>query len=139
VTSTDVARRILARDAPAPREKDLEAAGQALQRSCTRMTAALWRTMGPAGSSALLARAFARTEGAHPILKALHRGNGDATRLEGIAESVKAHGIAEVTAAIEAFLATVIDILARLIGEDMATRLISGEDNRPNGRGARTG
>ena len=137
MTSTDVVRRILARDAPVARDKDLEAAGQALQRSCTRMTGGLWRSMGPAGSSALLARAFARTEGPHPILKELHRGNGDATRVDGIAESVKAHGIGEVTAAIEALLAAVIDILTRLIGEDMATRLISGEDRRPNGRGAR--
>ena len=102
------------------------------------MTAALLRSMGPAGSSALLARAFARTEGAHPVLKELHRGNGDYTRVDGIAESVNAHGIGEVTAAVEAFLAAVIDILTRLIGEDMATRLISGEDNRPNERGTRT-
>jgi hypothetical protein len=92
--------------------------------------------MGAAASSALLARAFARTEEAHPILKALHRRDGDSVRIDGIAASVGAHGIEAVTAAIEALLTAVIDILTRLIGEDMATRLISGDDIQRPPRGA---
>ena len=36
----------------------------------------------------------------------------------------RAHGVTAVTAAIEALLAALLDILGRLIGGDMATRLI---------------
>ena len=103
-------------------------AAQALQQSCTRTTDALWRSMGEAGSSALLARAFARAEEQHPTLKTLQRRDGDSIRIDGVAASVDAHGLEEVAAAIEALLTAVIDILTRLIGEDMATRLISGDD-----------
>lgn len=60
------------------------------------MTDALWRTIGAAGSAALLARAFARTEEEHLILREL-RANGDTLRVDGIATSVDAHGIEAVT------------------------------------------
>jgi hypothetical protein len=95
--------------------------------------------MGDAGCAALLARALARTEGAHPVLKDLRRPADEADeriRLEGIAAIAAAHGIDSVTAAIEALIAAVVDILTRLIGDDMAIRLLDHDGPRPPARGS---
>lgn len=124
MASSEIARQVLARDPPTVGDGAPEPAGQALQRSWTRVTDTLRDSMGDAGCAALLARALAHTEAAHPVLKDLRRSETDDVRLDGIAASVDAHGIEAVTAAVEALLAAVLDILTRLIGEDMATRLI---------------
>jgi hypothetical protein len=95
--------------------------------------------MGDAGCAALLARAFARAEGAHPALKDLRRPGDDGVRLDGIAAIADLHGIAAVNAAIEALITVVIDILTRLIGEDMTTQLFDRDEREPPTRGgART-
>lgn len=125
--SSGIARRILTRDAPAVGSGTTESAALALERSCTRFTDALCDATGEAGCAALLARAFARAEPAHPALKALRalqRDSAHITRLDGIAATVDSHGIEAVTAALEALLVSVIDTLRRLIGEEMTIRLI---------------
>src|SRR5690349_21044264 len=77
LTESDLVRRILWRETPAASDGKLESAGAALQRSFARMTDALRNSMGAGGCSALLARAFALAEIAHPILKELRPRNGD--------------------------------------------------------------
>ena len=137
--SSEVARRILARDALAPGHGTgsvtPEAAILALQRSCTRVTDALRNSMGDAGCAALFTRALARTEGAHPVLKELHGGADEGIRLDGIATSANAHGIESVTAAIEALIGALVDILTRLIGDDMALRLLDHDGPQAPPRG----
>jgi hypothetical protein len=137
--SSEVARRILARDAVVPGHGTgsvpPETAILALHRSCTRVTDALRHSMGDAGCAALFARAFARTEGAHPLLKDLHGRADEGIRLDGIAASADAHGIERVTAAIEALIGALVDILTRLIGEDMALRLLDHDGLQPRARG----
>ena len=91
--------------------------------------------MGDAGCAALLARALARTEGAHPVLKDLHGRADEGIRLDGIATSANAHGIETVTAAIEALIGALVDILTRLIGDDMAIRLLDHDGHQPPARG----
>lgn len=91
--------------------------------------------MGDAGCAALLARAFARTEGAHPPLKDLRRPGDDGVRLDGIAASADVHGIEDVTAAIEALITAVIELLTRLIGEDMTIQLFDYDKLEPPTRG----
>lgn len=123
-TSLQVARRVLARESATRSKAEPKAVGAALQRTCLRVSENLRDVMGEDGSNALLARALARTEGDHPALKnAYHRQHGG-IQLDGVVASVEAHGVAAVTAAIEALLAALVDILGRLIGEDMAIRLI---------------
>jgi hypothetical protein len=95
-----------------------------LQVACLRVTENLRDAMGEDGCAALLARALARTEAQHPALKELRRMDGREIRLDGVVTSVEVHGIAAVDAAIEALLATLVDVLGRLIGEDMALRLL---------------
>lgn len=138
-TSSEVARRILARDALAPGRvaggETPEAALAALEQSCARVTEALRNSIGDAGCAALLVRALTRTERAHPLLTEL-RGHGDAgVRLDGIAASAAVHGIENVSAAIAALIAAVVDILARLVGEDMAIELLAHDGPQPPTRG----
>ena len=138
MTSSEIARRILAREARTVGHGTPEAAAPALQQACTRVTDVLRESMGDAGCAALLARAFARTEGTHPPLKDLRRAGDDGVRLDGIAASADEHGVEDVTAAIEALISAVIDILTRLIGEDMTIQLFDrGELEPPTRGGAR--
>lgn len=127
-TSSEVARRILTRDVLAPGQGTESATPEAaileLQRSCMRVTDALRSSVGDAGCAALLSRAFALTERTHPVLRELRRCADEDIRLDRIAASAGAHGVDDVTAAVVALIAAVIDILTRLVGDDMAIRLL---------------
>lgn len=125
----------MARDARTVGNGTPEAAAPALQRACTRVTDVLRESMGDAGCTALLARAFERTEGAHPPLKDLRGPGDDGVRLDGIAASADKHGIEDVSAAIEALITAIIDILTRLIGEDMTIQLFDYDEPKPPTRG----
>lgn len=109
-------------------------AGADLQRTCLRVVENLRDAMGEDGCTALLARALARTEHDHPALKDIRRLNNGGIHLDGVMASIEAHGAAPVTAAIEAMLAALIDVLGRLIGEDMALRIIDQDVPRPRTR-----
>jgi len=138
-TSLQVARRVLARESATGSKAEPKAVGAALQRTCLRVSENLRDAMGEDGSNALLARALARTESEHPALKSAYRRHQGGIHLDGVIASVEAHGVAAVTAAIEALLAALVDILGRLIGEDMAIRLIDQDAPRSRkGNGAKT-
>ena len=136
-TSLEIARRLLAREVGPPGKGKPEVVGSALQRTVVRVSTALCDSLGDDGCNALLTRALARTEPKHAALKHMHRSNNGRVHLDGVVTSVAAHGAAEVTEAIEALLAELVDILGRLIGEDMAVRLIdqNGDASRPRTTG----
>jgi hypothetical protein len=125
--SLQIARRLLASEATpgSGRKPTIDAA--TLQRAVQRVSENLRDVMGEDGSSALLARALSQTERAHPALQSIRRLNGGSIHLDGVIAGVEAHDVAELTAAVEALLAALIDILGRLIGEDMAIRLIDSD------------
>lgn len=133
--SVQIARRLLARDAAPGRERDPAAAGAALERVCLRVLHNLRDSMGDDGCNALLARALARTKADHPALTNVRRINDGSIHLDGVAAGVEAHGVAETTAAIEALLAALVDVLGRLIGEDMAIRILDHDPPRSRTRG----
>jgi hypothetical protein len=137
VNSHELARRLLEREAAWSNDVQPKLAAAAVQRACTRVVEALCDSMGNDGCDALLARALFRTEAKHPALKDLRRISNGKIHLDGVAASVEAHGEAKVTAAVEALLGAVIDVLGRLIGEDMAIRIID-PDNSQNARGAKS-
>ena len=129
VSSLEIARRLLSREAPSSNGGDAHAAGVALERACARVSERLRDSMGEEGHNALLARALAHTEGSHPALKGIRRSD-NGMHLDGIVASVEIHGVPAVTRSIEALFAAVFDILGRLIGEDMAVRIIDQNDER---------
>lgn len=137
-TSVQIARRLLVHEAAPGREREPEMVGAALQRTCLRVSENLRDSLGEDGCNALLARALARTEADHPALKNIRRLNEGSIHLDGVVAGIEAHGAAAVTAAIEALLATLVDVLGRLIGEDMAIRIIDHDAPRSRtGDGAR--
>jgi hypothetical protein len=134
--SVRTARRLLAHDAPAPGKDSPAAIAAALQQTCLRVCGNLRDSLGNDGCNALFVRALARVEAQHPTLKDLRRVDHNFIHLEGVAGTAALHGVAPVSAAIEALLAALVDILGRLIGEDMATQLIDHEAPRRKGDGA---
>ena len=129
----ELARRLLAPETLAAGEPAMVA--EALQRALVRVRANLCDSVGDDGCNALLARALARTEPDYPALKDIRELNNGALRLDGVVASAEAHGVAPVTAAIEALLAALLDVLGRLIGEDMAMRLLDHDLAGPSRAG----
>lgn len=132
--SLQAARRVLRRERDAGSSENSPPTASELQRACHRVTENLRDTMGADGCTALFARALARTETAHPALKSIRRITKADIGLDDVARSVDAHGIAAVTGALEAFFAALIDVLGRLIGEDMALRIVLLPDLPPDRR-----
>lgn len=115
----DVARRLWARaasDAEAPDEIAVAAI-----RVYSQLNNGLGRWIGVGGYRALLDRAFLLVRGQHPALDAISLVEGDEART---AAAVRAHGAGEVVAALVALLATLVELLGRIIGTEMAVRLV---------------
>ena len=90
--------------------------------------------MGDDGSTALLARALARTEAKHPALTTARRISRGGITLDNVAEATETHGAAAMTAAVEALFAALVEVLGNLIGEDMAVRIMEiGAPDAPSG------
>jgi hypothetical protein len=85
---------------------------------------ALSRWFGPYGYHALLTRALVEARGAHPVLAAVSVRSPLEPFLDGLVEGARAHGNRAMTTGVTTVLATVIDLLGRLIGEDMALYLV---------------
>lgn len=138
LSSQEIARRLLALErAPGSGNNRAAATAAELQQLCTRVTENLRDTMGDDGCTALLARALARTESVHPSLTSIRRiTNGDIV-LDNVAAGVESHGVLAVTSALEALFTALADILARLIGEDMALRVMLPNSRlRPRNEGS---
>ena len=128
-SSLQIARRLLAREGSeggrAPKDVSV-----ALQRTVVKVSESLRGSIGDAGCQALLARALTQLEGAHPALTSMRRISESVIYPEGVAASVETHGAAPVTAAVEVFIAVLVDVLARLIGDDMAQQVIDHDPTK---------
>jgi hypothetical protein len=131
-----MARQMLDRDAAGAIE--VERLGLALERTFTRVSGNIRRSVGEDGYAALLARAVATTESDESVLIVIARADAMGVDLD-IATAVEAHGVGAVDASLESLLASFVDILRDLIGEDMAKTLLDhdGSPQRPAGPGRR--
>ena len=120
-SSVLLARRLLAHDTPAG-SSDPEVAAVGLRKTCARVSTTLRNALGADGCNALLVRAVTRTEAQHPLIADLRRSEGNVS-FDELVRSVDEHGVVPVSAAVEALLASLIEILARLIGEEMTIRI----------------
>ncbi len=84
----------------------------------------LARWFGPYGYHALLTRAVARAQPAHPVLATVRVHDLLTPVLDGLPEAATAHGVPAVHAAVAAVIAGVVDLLGRVIGDDMARNLL---------------
>ena len=108
------------------------AAPAAAERLCTRTFAGLSRWFGPYGSNALIARALARAQSWHPALDGVTlKSQPSSFSLAGLAEGARRDGAALVGEGVVALLATLCDMMARLIGEDLAFSLLEQSATAP--------
>jgi hypothetical protein len=117
--ATEVARGFWVRDAvnvSAPEEVTAEA-----ERICAQLQTGLVRWVGSAGYRTLVDRALELVRPEHPALGKMSCNGNDG---EEIAAAVRVHGSAELTAGIVAFVATLIGLLGRIVGEEMAVELV---------------
>jgi hypothetical protein len=134
--STEMARRLWARaadDISAPEE-----VAAAAERMCTQLRTGLGRWVGTMGYRALFDRALMLAQAEHPALRSLACGADEPVTTA----DVRAEGTDEVAAGVVALVAALTEVLGRIIGEEMAVRLveqagIDGErEERPKPRGA---
>ena len=94
----------------------------AATRMCTELRAGLTRWVGAMGYRALIDRALLLARAEHPALGGLSCHGGDEPV---ITAAVRAHTAAEVTAGMVVLVATLIDLLSRIVGEEMAVELVN--------------
>lgn len=121
-TARQLTRRIIAGEAPEDDSPDVAVA--AAHTAGERLYRELARWLGATGCHALLTRALADARVEHPALAEIRVEHRSAPTLEGVADSVRAHGAAAVAAGLESLLVTLLELLGRLIGDDMAARLV---------------
>jgi hypothetical protein len=102
----------------ATRPEELAAAGD---RMCANLRTGLGRWIGTEGYQALVDRALALTREKHPVLGSFSCFGGDE---QGTAAAVKTHGANDVAAGLVALVEAVIELLGRIIGDEMAVRLV---------------
>lgn len=101
-----------------------ESAGDAARVACDNLYWELSRWVGFDGCHALFTRALATARIDHPALKLIALRVRSDPYIDGIPQGIAMYGELTVAAALEAMLMNVVDLLGRIIGEDMAARLI---------------
>jgi hypothetical protein len=117
--ATDAARRLWARaagDSSAPEE-----VAAAAERICFQLRVGLRRWIGAEGYRALLDRALGQVRAEHPALGGLSCLGGDEPVTTA---AVRTDGAGEVAAGLVALVTALIELLGRIIGEEMAVRLV---------------
>lgn len=82
----------------------------------------LW--LGENGAHALFLRALAQARSAHPATREISLQAKSERRLDGVTETIQSHGAKAVALGLEAVLVAVLELLGRLLGADIATRLV---------------
>lgn len=116
-----ITHRLIARAAAAGDARD---SALAVRVACEHGFRNLTHTLGVNGFHALLARAMTQVQGIHPSLLQLRVGRQLSPSIEGLAQSIEAHGAPAVVAGLEAMLEALLALLGRLIGTDMVSRLV---------------
>ena len=109
----------------------------AVAAACNDLYRGLARWVGPDGCHAVFTRALAQARTGSASLVQIRLRPGADPYVEGVAESILSHGDSDVTDGLESMLVQVVELLERLIGADMATKLIERSIAAP-GRGDAT-
>jgi hypothetical protein len=84
----------------------------------------LARWVGFDGCHALFTRSLTQARDEHPFLDRIQLHARSSPYIMGVTETIAEHGSVKTSEALEAMLVILIELLGRLIGEDMATNLI---------------
>jgi hypothetical protein len=129
----ETAQRLWAREGVDHGSPEIVAA--VVERVCVQLSLGIARWIGVQGYRNLLERALAETRTEHAALGNLHC-RGDAN--DATVEAVRAHGAARVKNAFLALVARLIDLLGRVVGAEMAARLVEQSWAAPSSRRSET-
>ena len=118
----EIVRRLIS--SRAPHTKRADTAARVAAAACDNLYRELSRWVGPDGCHALFARALAETRPQYPALEKIQLRPRSEPYIEGIADSIMARGDPETAEALESMLIRLVELLGRLIGDDMAMKLI---------------
>jgi hypothetical protein len=121
-TNRQLARQLIERVPVPPNAEDHAVA--AAEGACEHVYLVLVRWVGATGTQALFSRSLADARRVHPALAQIRLQADTTPRIVGIAEAARENGPAATAAALEALLATLINLLGRFIGEDMVANLV---------------
>ena len=94
----------------------------AATRMCTELRAGLTRWVGAMAYRALIDRALLLARAEHPALGSLSCHGGDEPVTTA---AVRAHSAAEVATGVVALVATLIELLSGIVGEEMAVEIVN--------------
>jgi hypothetical protein len=92
--------------------------------ACDHLYRELSQWVGPDGCHALFTRALVQARTEYPALEKIQLRARSEPYVDGVAETIMAHGEAATAEALESMLVRLIELLGRLIGDDMAMKLI---------------
>ena len=118
----EIARRLIRSRRPDPAGADT--AARAAASACEHLYRELSRWVGPDGCHALFTRALAQAQAEHAALEQIQLRARSEPYIDGVAATIMAHGDAATAEAFESVLVHLIELLGRLIGDDMAMKLI---------------
>jgi hypothetical protein len=103
-----------------------QADGNAAARAaaCDRLYRNLSRWVGLDGCHALFTRALAESLTEYPLLAQVRLHPRSEPYVDGVTETARSHGDAVTAEALESIIVHVVELLRRLVGDDMATKLI---------------
>ena len=104
--------------------KSGETAARAAAAACDNLYRELSRWVGSDGCHALFTRALAETRTEYPALTQIQLRARSEPYIDGVAETIMAHGDPATAEALESMLVRLVELLGRLIGDDMAVKLI---------------
>ncbi len=135
MTAPSASAMEVARDLWASGSGDVATPGElatAVERVFAQLHSGLARWIGAGGYRALLARAVGLTQPAHPALADVSWEVGGG---QTVVAAVRVHGAAQVEAGIVTLIATLSGLLGRIVGEEMAVRLVeqAGRARIPEG------
>lgn len=104
-----------------------DSAARAGAAACDHLYHTLARRLGPDGCHALFTRALTQTRAEHPALEQIYLRVRSEPYLDGMAGAIAAHGDASTADALESVLTRVVELLGRLVGDEMTARLIDQE------------
>ena len=104
--------------------KSGETAARAAAAACDNLYRELSRWVGSDGCHALFTRALAETRTEYPPLTQIQLRARSEPYIDGVAETIMAHGDPATAEALESMLVRLVELLGRLIGDDMAVKLI---------------
>jgi len=99
-------------------------AAAAAAAACDRLSRELSWWFGADGCHALVTRALAQAKARHPALGEIQLRSGAQPCIDGLEKAIKSYGDAATAEAFEVMIGLLVELLERLIGDDIALKLM---------------